>query len=423
MQGLKRLFLYLFLVTSLLPVIPLAGCSGKTPPDNNRFIELLKLLPATEKGGGFALIDYELWRQVNGISLFNSNGQEITREEYFDIISHKPDLFGFESWAFSNYYGGGGNYADTSPMQDKYIGYDVMDINAEINNDVVLSRLKIGPGGSFIDSPPDFLDVQEMKMAAIGNFNPKDTSNALNNRDEWPPWLIDGYTQERYRNVTINNWVGGNENHLQNRFGPPHLDSLGRARPLAVSDGHLFVGSSVNAVKTMIDANQGKSSTLADIPEYALVAQGLYDLNSKIAGVIGDGDLVNWYWKNSGGYKGPLLKNYLSFGSGFGKDEKGEYIALVLVHDNPDDAIKNISLLEQRIDASFREDINFNTENLTIETKKMSDYIYDKQIYTEGRVLLAKLYTNDPLLWAGWFTNDWQLGLHENNTNNKYFKL
>jgi hypothetical protein len=179
----------------------------------------------------------------------------------------------------------------------------------------------------------------------------------------------------------------------------------------------------VNAVKTMIDANQGKSSTLADIPEYALVAQGLYDLNSKIAGVIGDGDLVNWYWKNSGGYKGPLLKNYLSFGSGFGKDEKGEYIALVLVHDNPDDAIKNISLLEQRIDASFREDINFNTENLTIETKKMSDYIYDKQIYTEGRVLLAKLYTNDPLLWAGWFTNDWQLGLHENNTNNKYFKL
>jgi hypothetical protein len=141
-------------------------------------------------------------------------------------------LFGFESWAFSNYYGGGGNYADTSPMQDKYIGYDVMDINAEINNDVVLSRLKIGPGGSFIDSPPDFLDVQEMKMAAIGNFNPKDTSNALNNRDEWPPWLIDGYTQERYRNVTINNWVGGNENHLQNRFGPPHLDSLGRARPM-----------------------------------------------------------------------------------------------------------------------------------------------------------------------------------------------
>jgi len=67
-------------------LVPVAGgCSQ--PEEENTFIKLLSLLPATAKDdSSITLIDYERFYQVNGISIYDENGQRIKREEYLKIL-------------------------------------------------------------------------------------------------------------------------------------------------------------------------------------------------------------------------------------------------------------------------------------------------------------------------------------------------
>lgn len=64
-------------------------------------------------------------------------------------------------------------------------------------------------------------------------------------------------------------------------------------------------------------------------------------------------------------------------GTGIGMDEKGIYTALVLVHDDKGAALKNVSLLKERISHAY------------IEAKPASDLIYDTEIHSEEEVLSA----------------------------------
>jgi hypothetical protein len=362
---------YLLLLACLIFIIPIsAGCSGTAK--SNRFIELMNMVPpaapSASKPAYYTLIDYASQYQDYGLTFTNIN-------ELATQIKNNPNarylLFG------DSYITGWGVYAEHSTIQDNYVGYNVSNIDAEIDF-----------------QPP------QTGVAAIGRFDPQAVKNALSHRDEWPAWAKDSYTAEVYRGVTIHSWGDGLATHIKDALKPPHIDNLGRAMPLAVTEKYLFYAQSVEKVKLMIDASQNKGKSLADIKEYAAIANGLAELKAYGA-MAGDSALANPPSSNSD--SGPLLKKFLTFGSGPGKDENGTYTAIVLYHESAGDALANVSLLKERIEKS--RSILYNApwkENIT-----------GTDIRAEGNVLLAKLYSSSRLFWANWVYAQDNLFQHE----------
>lgn len=261
--------------------------------------------------------------------------------------------------------------------------------------------------------PPD------TTVAAIGNFDSRATRDALNNRDEWSEWATANYTCEVYLGTLIHSWNGGEKIHLRSRLTPPHLDQLGRAFPFAVYGDNLFIANRLEDVKLMIDTSLNDYPSLADLPEYVQIVTNLHELGA--TAIILPPKHIEYFFPSLEYYSskweanrwmysmefpvtpddfedrdfvpGPLLRKFTAFGTGIGTDEKGDYIAIVLIHDNPEDAIENVALLQQRVEIG-------DSVNLGHAWNKV---IYDTVIYSKDDVLLAKLYTTKTHLWISWF--------------------
>jgi hypothetical protein len=363
---------FMLLFAIIIVIVPIfAGCS-KTATTSNRFLELMNMMPATAPSTSspafYTLSDYASLYKDYGITF--TNFDDLTTQ-----LKNNPDAF--KLLATGSDITGWGKYAGSSTIQEKYVGYDISNIDAEI-------------------------DFQPPKngVAGIGRFDPQAVKNALSNRDEWPAWAKDNYTTEVYRGVTIHSWGDGLATHLKDALKPPHIDVLGRAMPLAVTDKYLFYDSSVEAVKLMIDLSQDKGQSLADLKEYAAVANGLASLKAYGA-MVGDSALANP--PSSGNDAVPLLKKFLAFGSGPGKDEKGTYTAIVLYHESASDALANVSLLMQRIEKS----------SSILYKAPWKDKFTETDIRAEGRELLAKLYSSSALFWANWVYAQENLFRHE----------
>ncbi len=363
----RLLIPFFVIILCIVLVFPLAaGCGGSS---SNTFIELLNLVPADFAEGEsgfplyFTLIDYA--------SIYQD--EEITFSTFDELFSKTDkDKISYGIVGLGSFITGYGRFANTSLIRKDYVGYDITCIDAEIQ----------------------FGHTPSNSLAAIGRFSPQDTSDALSNQDGWPSWAVAAYTAEDYRGVTIHSWGSGLDIHLETRLIPPHIDELGRARPLAITDKYLFYAAYVETVKLMVDASQNQYSSLADLPEYAAIANGLTDLGAHVA-IIGPSSLSSFDAEQSGGVvSGPLLKKYLTCGTGQGKDESGSYVAVVLYHENAADAQANVSLLRERTEYVLS----------LVWQLPLESTISDMQINAEGKLLLAKLYTFSPsLLWNSWF--------------------
>jgi hypothetical protein len=395
---------FTFIVSSLILVLVsslINGCASRG--EDNRFTKLLRLLPASAKEDGcFFLIDYKtLWAKY-GITfpeIIEDNNALLRSAGASDALS---DTGSHDAYVlkYSSYYTGWGIYTNwtthskdkETPVQKNYLGYDIRNIDAEINNTIMWQFEWY--------EPQDVIPIPDLKVAAIGHFDPESIESVLSKRDGWPEWAAENYSRESYRNVTINSWLNGIDNHTDDRYLPPNLDQYGRAMPFAVSSENLFVSNSVQNIKSMIDSNAGKSSTLADVSEYALVTEGLYKLGAYVA-IIGDEALANG---QSGSLAKYHLTDFLTFGTGFARDEKGTYITIVLVHDSNNKAKTNVELLSKVIDKY----------KPVLKTPGSDKLIYDTQISSEGKVLLAKLYTDDPVYWSWWLISGDEFLYHEN---------
>jgi hypothetical protein len=397
MKDITRVIIYTCL---LLIMLVAGGCSGTSEPDNT-FVRLLALLPAAAKEDRIiTIIDYELFREVNGISVFNEDGERVNREEYLErmeAVEEAGSLFGWGVSRLGSYWAGGGDYIYRSPLQDESVGYEITDIDAEINNIYVLSGPNSIIVGGIRQDPP-------FMIAAVGDLNAQATEISLKYRDEWPSWAVDNHTSENYQGITIHSWGDGLETHIHDRFSPPHLDNFGRALPLAVSDGLLFIGSYVDYIKSMIDVRRDETRSLDEIPEYVLAAEAMYNLGA-IGAQIMDEAHTRDILMLSHPSTGPQISGFLTVAMGPGRDEVGDYMALVLVYENTTDAEKGVSLIKDKIEAY---------DTLCDMSNHREDVcIYDTEIYTEGRVLHAKLYTENDILWGYWFFNPWVIVLME----------
>lgn len=353
------------LVPRLLVIITIAvvfavfgGCSQESEDSDatNRFRELLKLVPSSVdlSQAPLVLADYASCYEDNDISLTGADGRPLTFQEFIDFqIQNEIGYIPMHGYSFITGYG---PHATEGTIKDEYVGYNFTDVDAEI----------------LTGAPPLSL------TAAIGRFDPQATRDALSRQDEWPSWAVDAYTVEEYNGVTIHSWGDGYQIRPMDRLVPPHIDTLGRARPLAVTEKYLFSVATTEILKSMIDASQGKAESLADLPEFAEVANALSKFD--VYGIaIGTEATSYSHPLLMEACPGPPLKKYLSYGEGRVMDENGIYSILVLYHESADDAEANMSLLEQRIDS----------------IASQSDYIFGigwitgTEIVVEGNLLVA----------------------------------
>jgi hypothetical protein len=328
--------------------------------------ELLGLVPSANYWSVpvfITLIDYAAMFDDYNIS-FN------TTTELLAKIS--SDKFLKTAVGEGSYISGFSPWAEKTRIQTNLLGYDVTHIDAEVQF-----------GWSMYEN-----------TVAIGKFDPEATENALTNQSGWPSWVVSEYKIQEYNGIMIHSWGNGQEPHEMSRYKPPHLDNVGRARPLAVTNNYLFSSYSLPSLKLNIDVSNNKYDSLADTPKYSSIAKALVELKV-YASVIADGQ----YAVGVPGFVGhagmtpiersdetPLLKKFLTIGSGFGNDEKGTYWAVVLYHDNAESAIENVSLLKQRVE---------NT-GLVYADKMWSEFITSTDIRADGNILIAKLYTTTP---------------------------
>lgn len=356
----------------------LGACSGGD--SSNNFHKLMELIPAETAYTEYTMtiFNHGSYIQDKNLSLAKPNGELMTMREFFEMIG--DDQIGrYTQYGFD--ITGWGRYAlEVGLVGDKHVGYNYSCVDAEME----------------AGAPPYNI------VAAVGRFDPQVTKDALSNQEDWMPSTQEKYGIEEYRGVTIHSWGNGLEPDLTARLTPPHLDYIGRAKPLAVTEEYLFHTPTMDLMRLMIDASQDKTKSLADLPEFSSVADALFEMNAYVA-IIGDEQLVNGDPDYEGTYPGPRLKKFITFASGLGEDENGSYMILVIYHENSNDAKVNVSLLEQRIANTY----------LPNSGQLIQKLFTDIDISVEGKVLKAKLYTTHIGGWASWVYEKAPLLLHE----------
>jgi hypothetical protein len=379
-----RIIIVLAVISGWLIVfLSAAGCGGtvttslptpSTTPGSDRFSNLLRQMPASFKKTNlyFQVIDYASFRQDFNVSLTDASGQPLTQMDYVNAMTAPEgtaDGIAGQLIGAGSLITGNGRYAatvDDSP----YLGYGPTNIDAEIR----------------WFAPPYRM------ISAKGHFDLTKINTALANQDAWPASVKEAYTTLNYRNLTIHSWGDGLKLNLLTKLGPPHVDELGRAQPLAFSQDYLFHASGLEEIKFMLDSNQNKVDSMADLSDYTLVSQGLSRLGAYIA-IMGDVSVINTgsgEVKEMGIETRLKLKRFTTFGTGLGKDEKGLYLALVLIHGSSADANQNATILKQHLE----------TNTAGCFGKPWREVVTNADIRTDKNVLLAKLYSQSAMLWS-----------------------
>ena len=152
-------------------------------------------------------------------------------------------------------------------------------------------------------------------------------------------------------------------------------------------------------MRRLIDTHQGERDSLADVEEYLLLARGLAELEARSA-LLSDRnqsvqETVDYHLAGLPGYTQesidelrrlleaePLLRPYDAFATGAGWDNRGLYMAVVLIHPNEQAAEENVGLLRRRIEEA----------KLSVAGEPWADFFDDMEIHAKGRVVLVKLW-------------------------------
>jgi hypothetical protein len=354
-----------------------------TNPETVRLIDMLKFIPAgvlKEDKGYLLMNDYATIRELFDVTIPATFTEEDIEEYMMSMYGHGDDFDYGSGMARGSFISGHNAYSVSTPIRTENVGYNLFNVDAGIQ--------------SFHSD-----NYSQTCAAIIGRFDPMATAAALDNRQEWPEAVKDSLTFEDYRGTKIYSW-GNGDFGIENRMMPPILDNLGRALPFAVTLTNVFYSDTLENVKLMIDSSTSAEDSLLDMPEYYSAARGLSELCA-YSGIIGNGSFVNGADFQRDESEAPLLKPYLAFGTGIGRDISGPYMALVLVHDSTDAALKNVDILIERINKTkWIRPVDWEDS-----WRLYVDYV---QINSQENVLLAKLYGDRAqYIWERW--------LYENN--------
>ncbi len=354
--------------------------------NTGNFVNLLNLVPADaidENNKYVKLNDYAAIRILNNVGIPEIvTDKEV--ENYTKAMLGYGDDDDYPMMYRGSFISGHDWYSEPTSIQVENVGFNLFNVDADI----------------FTENHTFFYS------AAIGRFDPFTTSETMNKQEKWPEEVRDDYTKENYRDISIYNWINGDIERADMVFKPPIFDPFGRLLPLAVTPTNVFYSDSINRVKSMIDSSLDLSRSLADLPEYRSAAEGLASLGA-YSGIIGIGTMPNGMEFQRDISDAPLLKPYLSFGTGAGRDFLGPYMTLVLVHNNAETARKNADILVERVN-TVKWIASVDWEN------SWRLYVDCVQVRSEDNIVMAKLYSERAWsYWDGWLFESDPLLLHE----------
>ena len=176
---------------------------------------------------------------------------------------------------------------------------------------------------------------------------------------------------------------------------------IGYGMRLALVDDFVFWTTWDDGMKEMIDACQGKAKSLADLESYQLLAGGLARLDTFTAFFSSESqaqshikevfkDIIADPGEGEGArtrrvmaeliQREVLLQPYQALATGAGVDDKGYYMAVVLLNADEATARGNAAVLEKQV------------SDVTTPDGSLADLVQQFEVTSEGRLTLAKLY-------------------------------
>lgn len=235
----------------LLVVILLVPVSCGSPRKENSFLEMLKVVPDTQGTRfGVYISDHAKVRETYDIPLPPLDADNEAIMEYFMALAGHPST-GLRIAGASFVSGLGPSRAYESPIRRQNIGFGPQDVDQDIS-----------AGG-----PP--LTIEAIK----GDFDLAAIEEAISRCDESVmPDIVS------YEGIVIYDW--GPDIHRERRLMPPAFDNLGRGGAIAVQEDYVFRVLTLEAVEVMIDASQGRVTSLADNPDFSLMAEALWEMGA-----------------------------------------------------------------------------------------------------------------------------------------------
>ena len=226
-----------------------------------------------------------------------------------------------------------------------------------------------------------------------GRFDPDLTAEALKSCSECsPPGL------NEHRGVGFFSWAEDYQIYPDRRLEPPAFDHVGRGGRIAVLDRYVYRTVGTPEMKLLIDASLGGVDSVADVPEFRHLADGLSRLGAYSMILALPDEPVEMHppvyitaegWKRMQEEVGPLLRPYEAYGTGVGLDEDGYYVGLAIVHADSAASEENAGLLRRIIEEEssmiYADDID--------DMEPWTDLIDvdSAEIRVSGVLLLAKL--------------------------------
>lgn len=180
---------------------------------------------------------------------------------------------------------------------------------------------------------------------------------------------------------------------------------FGRGHRLAVRDSFIYWAAWTDGLRSMIDAELGKRSSLADLEEYQLLAEGLDELDTFTALFSDDANVFSLGYSleqlDVGGDEelDAAIREFLdrevkllpfeAFATGAGVDSDGPFVAVVLLNADDETALENVGRLERRIREA----------RTNYGGRAWSDLIHDADISANERLVLAKLRSDNLRFW------------------------
>jgi len=356
--------LVLLAVSLILP----SGCKNKetedtgiSVPESNRWLELLRVLPANENTLKAAYLQDIAY-------LAEKTEQYPQTVVEYTLTRNLPSLFGQSPRAYSD-----AEWKET-------LGFVQGDVDQTVHACYFL--------------PVDYYE------AVRGRFRREDIDNAVKTGPLNEILEVVSYTGHEFYS-----WGTDRDISFSRRS---NVRPLGRGMRLALVDDFIFWVGLTDSMKEMIDSYEDNIESLADIEDYRLLAGALEELDTMTAffssepqsishikevyrEFIEQSDPSDASQRFAEEVKAPvLLKPFRAFATGAGIDEKGYYMVIVLLNSNEKVAQANATLLKKRI----------NQAEVVWRGQKWSDFIESVDIDSRGRLTLASLYGQVCVYWS-----------------------
>ncbi len=219
-------------------------------------------------------------------------------------------------------------------------------------------------------------------------------------------------TKTTYGGSSLYVWGEDLQQDLRNRSA---VRPLGRGGRLAVSGNYLYWTYWTDGAREMIDTGGGKKASLAQAEDFKLLAGGLsrYGLYAVIVtdqGITIDPASILLPNASPATVRAALdaqqkeaLRPYQALAVGVGQDAQGPFNVLVVLHPDAKTATENVARLRAKVE----------TGKSLVSGKAWSEQIEKSEISSDGRLLLAKLRTQNRTLLADVLLRRDSLLVHE----------